>query len=110
MNRTILLGLLLLSPLVLLIFVNETHSTPSENYDPARCTRYCHSQGCLHIIRKYEHNPSSFIKKCFSVYQSSIHWLGHSGSGLRYRDMNLLLFVACMPFAMALMLWGAIRK
>lgn len=110
MKIKVLFWCLVLLPFALMILVNETNEKPVETYDPARCTRYCHSHGCLHAIRKYEHNPSPFIKKCFTVYQSTIQWLGHSGTGIRYRDMNLLLFVACMPFVMTLLLWGAIRQ
>ncbi len=93
-----------------MILVNETNSIPTHQYEKKRCTRYCHSQGCLHAAEKYATSNSSFVKTSGIVYKATIHWLGNNGSGLNYREMNLALYVVGIPLLLGTLLWGALRK
>ena len=93
-----------------MILVNETREVPVREYDPNQCTRYCHDHGCVHSIQKYRYNSTFFVAKVMPDYYAFIHWLGHNGSGVSYKEMNLALFVGFFPGSIGLLLWGLIRK
>jgi hypothetical protein len=93
-----------------MILVNESREVPVYEYNPSQCTRYCHNVGCIHTSQKYQQDSSPSVGKAIEAYRDVINWLGHNGSGLSYKEMNLALFVGFFPVGISLLLWGIIRK
>ncbi len=101
MNFWKLFALLLLTPIILMIMVNETSPAPSSQLDQSACTRYCHNHGCPHGTL------SGWQAK---VYAANINWLKANPFGLSYQQMNLLLYVILFPLMIVFALWSLIRK
>ena len=95
-----LLGLLFTGVLTL-VLVNETAPGPTSAFDPDRCTRYCHDQGCLHAGSASTLLNSTPVK---NAYEAHIAFLKHNPLGISYQAANLLLFLVLYPAAF-LMLW-----
>ncbi len=110
MKRIALFLFLISTPFLFMVLVNETSGPPTEKYRRDRCTRYCHSVGCLHTVEKYKDGSSPYGKSAEQVYNTAIAWLGNKETGMNYREMNLLVFVLGMPLLMSILLWELIRK
>ena len=115
MKRIILYLLILISPFLFMILINETQSDGkpyiislskiggnnnqyalnSEQYFEGKCSWYCHTNGCKHksIINQ------GVIKE---LYFSIIHF--NQNKSLNYQEMNVFFLVFIMPLFIYLLI------
>ncbi|MEL6588463.1 MAG: hypothetical protein AAFQ87_24355 [Bacteroidota bacterium] len=103
-----LLILMILSPVLCIVGVNEFSRTPSHQYEASHCTRYCHDKGCKHYRQRVETEVIS--GNLTKLYVANIRWLKQNPLGLSYQAMNLLLYVFIAPLLILLLIWGLIRE
>ncbi|MEM7375481.1 MAG: hypothetical protein AAF587_43200 [Bacteroidota bacterium] len=90
-----------------LILVNELSSPVSNQFKETMCTRYCHTIRCQHFIETK--SQSSVVVKLTEAYASNIRWLMDNPIGLRYKEMNLLVYLILVPIMLFVLLWGVFR-
>ena len=109
MKKWLLIPLILIPVLAAMSMgVNMLSPKPTNQLDPGRCTRYCHSVTCPHV--KPALQQKGFTQFLWKRYQNQILWLRHNPLGLSYRDMNLLYYVVGYPVVILLLIWGLLRK
>ncbi len=97
---------LMASPFLVLVAVNEAMGPSHHRYDPARCTRYCHDHGCPHVQQRYDFKNDTAARFAKQVYDANIRALGRGG--VSYANMNLLVYVVLFPLLVSLLLLGAL--
>ncbi|MCI4671033.1 MAG: hypothetical protein MRZ79_23045 [Bacteroidia bacterium] len=97
---------ILFSAILFMWGVNASQPKATHQFDPNKCTRFCHDKGCPH----FERRKNSFPDWAVSLYQSNISMLKNNVFGLSYREANVLLYVLLVPILSLTLLWGLLRK
>ena len=107
-----LIFLLIGLTITIMVIVNVTSSSPTDQYIKERCTRYCHNKGCPHFRKNFStyQDESPFFRSLHQLYWANIKALKQNGLGLTYQEVNLLLYVVIFPCVTVLLTWGALRK
>jgi len=105
----ILLYLIIIStPFLLMVIVNENAVAPTFDFRETTCTRYCHNHACPHTM--LEEGVVAGNGVLAQVYNANIKWLKNNPFGMSYQEVNLAIYVIGFPGLMAFLLWGLIRK
>lgn len=106
LNTFAMWTLLMASPFIVLVAVNETVGPSHHRYDAGRCTRYCHDHGCPHVLQRYDFQNDAAARFAKQVYDANLRALGRGG--LSYASMNLFVYVVLFPALAGLLLLGAL--
>jgi hypothetical protein len=111
-KRTVLFILIIISPLLTMIIVNECFDTPqrTHEYHKEHCTWYCHDVACPHWADDYRAQPTPAKKIHKDIFDWYVINLLHNPLGLNYGMINLLVFVFFYPLLGSLLVWNLIRN
>ena len=100
--------LIVLSPFLFMLFVNNTSTSKTFSYLPNKCTRYCEEHGCKHTKAKYSHIQDLQKNWVSQLYFWNIKVLGRI-PGLTYKQANIAVYFVVYPFLIFILLYRLLK-
>jgi len=89
-------------------FINSTSISPSFDYKPDRCTRYCEEHGCRHKLEKQGTGKELRNNIIGRLYLWNIRVLG-AVPGMNYKEANIMVYFITYPLLIVFLMYRLLK-
>jgi hypothetical protein len=108
LKKLLILLLLISLPFLFITLVNAVSPSPTQQYLPGRCTRYCEAHGCLHFNYKFKNTDELLSKWWYQLYRWNVKML-NGMPFLNYHQANILMYFILYPLLMLVLLYRVLK-